>query len=484
MSVPASVSATPNTIPLRDVNNNIYSRTALLSDNSRKVATTEFVQLRISQALNLADNFTLNDVVMSGSNKHVELYGPIIANKLSILAQTQQQPNNSLNVDAPATFTGEVNFTGPVSFIQAINTVTAIPSDTINFVNNSIPQAAVTNLISDLLLKAPLHAPSFTGQTNFPDGVNNKLNVGALSEFTGVVNFSGEVDFTESSISVASIPQSAVTNLGSDLGLKAPLANPSFTGTVSGITKAMVDLANVDNTSDVDKPVSSATQTELNLKAPLANPSFTGTVSGITKAMVGLSNVDNTSDVNKPVSSATQTELNLKAPLANPSFTGTVSGVTKAMVGLSNVDNTSDVNKPISNATIAELNLRAPRANPSFTGTVSGVTKDMVGLSNVDNTSDINKPVSTLQQSAIDTAVANLVNSAPGLLNTLGEISTSLNNDPNFNNTMVGLLALKAPLANPSFTGTVSGVTKAMVDLANVDNTSDANKPVSSATQT
>jgi hypothetical protein len=39
---------------------------------------------------------------------------------------------------------------------------------------------------------------------------------------------------------------------------------------------------------------------------------FTGTTSGITKSMVGLNNVDNTSDVNKPVSTATQTALNLK----------------------------------------------------------------------------------------------------------------------------------------------------------------------------
>ncbi len=40
--------------------------------------------------------------------------------------------------------------------------------------------------------------------------------------------------------------------------------------------------------------------------------------------MVGLGNVDNTSDANKPVSTATQTALNLKANLASPTFTGTV----------------------------------------------------------------------------------------------------------------------------------------------------------------
>lgn len=45
-------------------------------------------------------------------------------------------------------------------------------------------------------------------------------------------------------------------------------------------------------------------------------------------------------------------------------------------------------------------------------------------------------------------------------------------------------LDLKADLASPTFTGTVAGITKTMVGLANVDNTSDANKPVSTATQT
>lgn len=46
--------------------------------------------------------------------------------------------------------------------------------------------------------------------------------------------------------------------------------------------------------------------------ARLESPTFTGTVSGITKSHVGLGNVDNTSDANKPVSSLTQAELNKK----------------------------------------------------------------------------------------------------------------------------------------------------------------------------
>lgn len=47
---------------------------------------------------------------------------------------------------------------------------------------------------------------------------------------------------------------------------------------LTGLTKSMVGLGNVTNTSDADKPVSTAQQTELNLKASLASPTFTGTV--------------------------------------------------------------------------------------------------------------------------------------------------------------------------------------------------------------
>ena len=56
----------------------------------------------------------------------------------------------------------------------------------------------------------------------------------------------------------------------------------------------------------------------------IANPTFTGTVQGITASMVGLGNVDNTADLSKPISTSQQAALNLKAPLSSPSFTGTV----------------------------------------------------------------------------------------------------------------------------------------------------------------
>ncbi len=58
-------------------------------------------------------------------------------------------------------------------------------------------------------------------------------------------------------------------------------------------------------------------QTALDLKAPSASPILTVTTSGITKDMIGLGNVDDTADLDKPISKATQTYPDAKADKAN-----------------------------------------------------------------------------------------------------------------------------------------------------------------------
>lgn len=101
-------------------------------------------------------------------------------------------------------------------------------------------------------------------------------------------------------------------------------------------------LTDVNFTSAKDTKLSGiATGAQVNTVTSVA--SKTGAVT-LAKADVGLGNVDNTSDANKPVSTAQQTALNLKANLASPTFTGTVNGITKSMVGLPNVPNTDATN--------------------------------------------------------------------------------------------------------------------------------------------
>jgi hypothetical protein len=70
----------------------------------------------------------------------------------------------------------------------------------------------------------------------------------------------------------------------------------------------------------------------------------------ITKEELGLGNVDNTSDVDKPVSTATEILFD-----THTSNTSNPHNITKAQLSLENVDNTSDADKPLSNADITAL---------------------------------------------------------------------------------------------------------------------------------
>jgi hypothetical protein len=162
------------------------------------------------------------------------------------------------------------------------------------------------------------------------------------------------------------------------LALKAPINNPAFTGTVSGVTKAMVDLGNVDNTSDANKPVSLAAQTALDLKENASNKS---------DASLG------TSTILYPTQNAVKTYVDSQVALGTPDATSSVKGKLQLA---------GDLAGSASSPTVPGLALKAPINSPAFTGTVSGVTKSMVDLGNVDNTSDVNKPVSLAAQTALD----------------------------------------------------------------------------------
>ena len=102
------------------------------------------------------------------------------------------------------------------------------------------------------------------------------------------------------------------------------------------------DTTNVHGIADTSALALTAdVNSALDLKAPIASPTFTGTVSGVTKAMVGLGNVDNTSDANKPVSTATQTALDAKANLSGATFTGAIAGTSLTLSGNLTVNGTT-----------------------------------------------------------------------------------------------------------------------------------------------
>jgi hypothetical protein len=147
-----------------------------------------------------------------------------------------------------------------------------------------------------------------------------------------------------------------------------------------------------DGTTTV-APSQNAVFDGLALKAPIASPTFTGTVAGIDKTMVGLTNVDNTSDANKPVGTATQTVLDLKESANNKSTDGTLAtnsdnlfptekavktyvDAIAASAGVADASTTAagkiqlagDLSGTATAPTVPSLALKAPLASPTFTG--------------------------------------------------------------------------------------------------------------------
>ncbi len=108
----------------------------------------------------------------------------------------------------------------------------------------------------------------------------------------------------------------AITAAGTEADSKIATA-------VAALTKSSVGLGNIDNTSDADKPVSTATQTALDLKAPIANPTFTGTV--ILPSTTSIGNVSE-SDISQlaNLTAPIQEQFDSKADLAGANFTGNV----------------------------------------------------------------------------------------------------------------------------------------------------------------
>ena len=155
--------------------------------------------------------------------------------------------------------------------------------------------------------------------------------------FTDTSTLTSDLNAAENAISALESDVESINTTTADLqtqintkaAASALSSHESDTTNIHGIA----DTAALALTADVNAALA--------LKAPIASPTFTGTVSGVTKAMVGLGNVDNTSDANKPVSTATQTALDLKAPKAAPTFTGTLTAADVTISGNLTVSGTT-----------------------------------------------------------------------------------------------------------------------------------------------
>lgn len=166
------------------------------------------------------------------------------------------------------------------------------------------------------------------------------------------------------------------------------------------VTKAQVGLGNCNNTSDANKPVSTAQAAAIKVVQDDidAHEARTDNPHSVTKTQVGLGNCDNTSDVNKPVSTAQKTAIdtvqtNLTNHNVDTSAHNDIRGlITTLTTRLNTLADSDDTTLDQMSEVVAYI-----KNNKSL---IDGITTSKVGVSDIiDNliTADSTKPLSANQ---------------------------------------------------------------------------------------
>lgn len=270
-----------------------------------------------------------------------------------------------------------------------------------NYPANSIPPSAITGGI-----------PASTGIFIDDVSVNSRLFIGKDVSMNANLYVLGNAILGNVTITGNSVFSKIYSNSFYENGVLisskyATISSPTFTGTVSGITSTMVGLGNVNNTSDLDKPISTAVQNSLNTFISSISPAFTGIPTAPTASfgtnttqlattsyvITGISGLIGTAPSNLRTLQAIASALNndpsfgLKAAsLTAPYFVTNITTPKLFVTGDSSLNNrlfvSNDtsmngnlgVGKTIFEGGVSLINKYAKIASPTFTGSINTPT--------------------------------------------------------------------------------------------------------------
>lgn len=240
------------------------------------------------------------------------------------------------------------------------------------------------------------------------------------------------------------------------------------------VTKTQIGLGNVNNTSDLDKPVSTATQTKLDTKVDKITGKSLVSDTEITKLSQLPNKVTLDSSIADAKKAGTDAQSNLNTHISNLE---NPHEVTKIQVGLSNVTNDAQVKRSEMGVNNGVATLDA--SGKILTSQLPSFVDDVIEAAS--KTAFPTKGESGKIYVALDTNLTyrwggtEYVEISKSLA--LGETSSTAYAGDKGKQTTDTLNSHLINYLNPH------QVTKAQVGLENVDNTSDISKPISTAVQ-
>ena len=233
----------------------------------------------------------------------------------------------------------------------------------------------------------------------------------------------------------------------------------AFDGAFSSLTNTPTTLGGYGITDSFDGAFSSLTGTPTTLAGYGITDSFDGAFSSLTGTPTTLAGygITDGSTFDGAFSSLTGKPTTLAGYGITDAFDGAFSSLTFKPTTISGYGITDAFNGAFSSlsgtpTTLAGYGITdaAPLQSPGFTGTPTAPTAP-TGT----NTTQI------ATTAFVETAVSNVIDSAPGALDTLNELAAALGDDANFSTTITNSIATKAPLASASLTGTPTAPTAA-----------------------
>jgi len=368
------------TIATGDLAESAVTANKLASD---AVSTVKILDLNVTTA-KIADSAVTTAKIADSAITSAKIAdGTIVTGDLADSAVTSAKIANETIVNADISASAAIDWTK----LAISSTVSATELGYVDGVTSAIQtqidaqlSKAGGEMTGDLTLRGNPTTNNMAATKNYVDSLVTAETTNRGTAITAEATARGTAIETAVTTHAALTASHGVTGAVVGTQNTQTLTNKTLTSPVintpTGITKSDVGLANVDNTADTAKPVSTATQTALDAKlssataastyAPLASPALTGAPTAPTAAAA-----DNSTKV------ATTAYADRAASNAASALVASAPGALDTLNELATaLGNDASFSTTITNS----IATKSPIASPTFTGTVTAPAITATGL--------------------------------------------------------------------------------------------------------